>query len=269
MTAFLLDSDLALGSPFGDVDDAYALAAVLRSGAKVEALSTVFGNSFEPWAYRNLRALAPLCGYEGPILRGAATWWSAQTQASRFLAGLDRPLRILALGPLTNLALALRLNPESAKHLSEIVLLSTNLSVRWPAARFIDFNQWKDPSALRTVLRSPVPLTVIPCDVARRLRATSEQVAHLPGPLGEHLSRHSVRWFRRARLLKRTDSVPIWDLAAAMFAIAPELFDTEATTLKLGSLGQAYYGDSEGRPVRIVTGFDPSAVWAKFRAILE
>jgi len=269
VTALFIDSDVALGSPFGDVDDAYAIAAVLRSRVKVEALSAVFGNSFEPWAHRNLKVLAPLCGYEGPILHGASTWWARESEASRFLASLDRPVRVLALGPLTNLALALRTNPAAAKHITEIILVATNLSVRWPAARFVDFNQWKDPRALRAVLGSSIPLTIVPCDVARRLRATSEEVAQLPGQLGAHLSRYSRRWFLRARWLKHVDSVPIWDLSAALFAVNPALFETKRTTLALGRLGQAHYGARQGRPVQIVTGFDPPALWAKFRSTLS
>ena len=43
----LIDSDNAAGSPRGDVDDAFAIAALLRSGLPVAALASVAGNTSE------------------------------------------------------------------------------------------------------------------------------------------------------------------------------------------------------------------------------
>jgi inosine-uridine nucleoside N-ribohydrolase len=42
-----IDSDNALGSPCGDVDDAFAIAALLRSGVPVAALASASGNTSE------------------------------------------------------------------------------------------------------------------------------------------------------------------------------------------------------------------------------
>ncbi len=52
---FWIDTDNALGSPHGDVDDAFALAALLTAGAPVAALSSVAGNTSEPRAFANTR----------------------------------------------------------------------------------------------------------------------------------------------------------------------------------------------------------------------
>src|SRR5215210_747606 len=66
----LIDTDNAAGSPRGDVDDAFAIAALLRSGLPVAALSSVAGNTSEALADRNNRTLGALCGYGGSYLRG-------------------------------------------------------------------------------------------------------------------------------------------------------------------------------------------------------
>ncbi len=267
--SLFVDSDNALGSPFGDVDDGYALAALLSSDEKIAALSTVFGNSFEPWTYQNHLRMASLCGYRGPILRGAATRWSKATESSRFLASLDHSVRALALGPLTNLALALRGNPSAGQNIAEIIFVGTNLSVSLPALRFFDFNQWKDPRALREVLQSGIPLTIVPCDVARRLRVTGAQVAAIEGTLGAYLQAHSRRWFRRASWLKGVTSVPIWDLVAAMYVLEPTLFETRPSTLTLGAFGQSHYDLPQGRPVKLIDGYEPAALWTKFQSLVS
>jgi inosine-uridine nucleoside N-ribohydrolase len=260
----LIDSDNAMGAPFGDVDDGFAIAAAIKGGLAVEAISSVHGNTFEPWAFKNHSLLLRACGFDCSLLRGAARWWSGPNEASNFLAGLSRPVRLLALGPMTNIALALRQNAGFAEQVSELVLVATNYSVRLPAFRVFDFNQWKDGRAFSEVVDSRIPLVVVPLDVARALRVSESQVRELPGELGRHLQRHSRRWFLRSLALKGQRSVPIWDLVAVMYALEPELFETVETDLALGRMGEAYYGSGRGRPVRVVTGFDPKPVWEKF-----
>lgn len=263
MKPLFVDTDNALGSPFGDIDDAFAIAALLKSGVPVEALSTVFGNSFEPLIFRNTKQLADLCGYGGKIVRGAPTWWTKGSESSRYLSGLGRPVRALALGPLTNFA------NGNLDRVTEIVFVATNLNRRLPAWRCFDFNHWKDPRAVRRIVSSSIPLTCVPCDVARRLRASEKDLAAIGGPLGDYLRRHARRWFLRSKLLKFVDSVPIWDLTAAMYVLDESLFRTTETTLRLGRMGQAVFGAKEGRPVRVVTGFDPAAVWKRFLCLVS
>ena len=52
------------------MDDAFAIAALLRSGLPVAAVASVGGNTSEAMADRNNSALGELCGYGGRYLRG-------------------------------------------------------------------------------------------------------------------------------------------------------------------------------------------------------
>lgn len=269
MLPVFIDSDNALGSPFGDIDDAFAIAAAIKGGLPVEAIASVFGNSFEPWVNRNNVSLAKECGYAGRLLRGGATRWARNTEASRYLADLTHPVRILSIGPMTNIAGALARNEHLQDHVAEMIFVATNLSVRLPAFRFFDFNQSKDPRAMRRVLASGIPLTCVPCDVARNLRVTEKELQTIPGSLGQYLRRHAARWFRRSRLLKGVDSVPVWDLVAAVYLLKPSLFKVEETTVKLGRMGQALFGCEAGRPIRVVTHFESSLVWQTFKSLVD
>lgn len=268
MTAPLfVDTDLALGSPRGDVDDGFALAAVLLSGVPVAGLSSVHGNTSAERATENLRKMASRCGFAGPIHAGARAAGQA-SEASRALASSPQPVRFLGLGPATNLAAALRGRPAAAAKIEEACLVMTNRCRPLPAWRFFDFNQSLDRDGFRRVLESDIRITLLPCDVARRLRTGRRELESLPGELGRHLREESERWLRRGRLLKGVRTVPLWDLPLALYAVDSRGFEACETTLRLTRTGAAIFGRG-GRPVRVLTGFDPSELWRRFVALLH
>ncbi|MBW8875986.1 MAG: nucleoside hydrolase [Acidobacteria bacterium] len=262
----LIDTDNAAGSPSGDVDDAFALAALLRSGLPVAALASVAGNTSEAQADRNNRVLGSLCGYRGPYLRGV--------QAGEVPDRIDRagelwrggPHRFIALGPLTNLAAVLAARPA----ISEIVLVGGNLTSRgrfppwWPH----EFNLTKDPAATRAVFASDLPLTVVPLDVARRLRIGPREMSGLPGELGDFLRRHAARWARRSLLVRGSRRFPVFDLAAAACAIDPALVTVEETRARLHRNLWVEFGRGERR-LRMVRDLAPAAVWRLFADLVS
>jgi inosine-uridine nucleoside N-ribohydrolase len=67
----LVDTDNALGSPRGDVDDALAVAPLLASGLPVAAVASVGGNTSEARADANNRRLGALCGYAYDLVAAA------------------------------------------------------------------------------------------------------------------------------------------------------------------------------------------------------
>jgi inosine-uridine nucleoside N-ribohydrolase len=250
----LIDSDNAAGSPKGDVDDAFALAALLRSGLPVAAVASVAGNTSEALADRNNRTLGELCGYAGPYLRGV--------QAGDIPDRIDRaslvgPLRFLALGPLTNLAAVLE-----KIEIAEAVLVGGNLTSRgrfppwWPH----EFNLTKDREATRAVFASDLPLTIVPLDVARRLRIGPRELEEWQGELGDFLRRRAARWSRRSLLLRGSRRFPVFDLAAAACLLDPSLVTLGETSARLHSNLWLEFGRG-GRRVKVVRDLDPAAIW--------
>lgn len=264
----LVDADNGLGSPFGDIDDGFAIAALLKAKANVAALSSTFGNTFEPWAYRNNQALASVLGFSGKLLHGARTHWTKDSPSAEWLAHESKPTRVLALGPLTNVALALNHAPALERFVSEVLITGTNFFLKLPATRFFDFNFSKDPRSARKVFDSALDLVVVPCDVARRLRMSARDLADWPGPLGDYFRRNAARWFWRARLLKASSTVPIWDLVAALFVVKPSLFRVERTVAAITRSGQVCYREGD-RPIRVVTDFDPEEVRGFFFSLVS
>ena len=268
MTGLVVDSDNGLGSPRGDVDDGLALIALFRSGLPIAALASVFGNTAEWRARANHGTLAALCGYGGPVLAGAAgplRGSAALSEASRFLVAGPGPWRVVALGPLTNVAAALEAGPDVAGRLAEVIAGGGNRTSRgrWPPLWPYEFNLTADRRATRIVVESGVPLTLVPLDVARRLVVTPADLGALPGALGEHVRRHAARWFRRAVLVRGRRAFPVWDLVAALFVVDPASCDTESTVARLHRTGWLELG-AGSRPVTLVRAFDPRALWRRF-----
>jgi purine nucleosidase len=70
-------------------------------------------------------------------------------------------ITILALGPMTNLAMALRLRPDIAGKIKRLVFMGGNVHVPGNASAAAEFNFWFDPEAARIVLRSAIPRKVM------------------------------------------------------------------------------------------------------------
>jgi inosine-uridine nucleoside N-ribohydrolase len=238
-----IDSDNALGSPRGDVDDAYAIAALLAASAPVVGIGACDGNTSAELAYANNLRLAARFGFTGPVLRA--------DESRVFLR--DFPGRVLALGPLTNVV--------DARRASEIVIVGGNASTRgrWPPAWPHEFNLTHDRAAALAVFALDVPLTVFPLDVARRLWITVEQVP----PLFREESR---RWFRYLRFVRFTGRFPIYDLAATLYALDERGFTFADTTAVMRPNTFLELGKG-GRRVKLCTGLDREALWRRFLAL--
>jgi inosine-uridine nucleoside N-ribohydrolase len=260
-----VDSDNGLGAPSGDVDDGFAITALLLGGARPAALASIHGNTTEEQAYEDNRVLARLCGFHGSLLRGCVSTESPPSEASRWLAAAGGPVRIVALGPLTNVARALQLQPALAGRVEELIVVGSNSSSRgrWPPYWPFEFNLVKDRSAARAVFDAALPLTLVPLDVARHLTVTVRELDELRGPVGEHVRRNALRWLHRARLWFWSGRVPMWDLVAALYVLDPQLVRLRETVARLHDSGRVEFGRG-ARLVKLVEGFDRDALWSRF-----
>lgn len=93
------------------------------------------------------------------------------------LAAAPGEVTLCTLGPLTDIALALNRAPEIAPRIREIVMMGGayfEVGNITPAA---EFNVYVDPEAADVVLRSGVPVTMLPLDVTHGALATPERLA--------------------------------------------------------------------------------------------
>ncbi len=190
------------------VDDAMAILLALRSPElKVEAITPVAGNVPLDFTLPNALRLVEIAGRtDVPVAAGASHPLVRHLVTAKYVHGnnglggveftapkikpvaetateiIRRIVRsnpgeitIVAVGPLTNIATALRADPQLAAMIPAIVLMGGSLSGGniTPAA---EFNFYVDPEAARIVLDAGIPLTMVGLDVTRKVLLRDEQI---------------------------------------------------------------------------------------------
>jgi purine nucleosidase len=200
------------------IDDAVAILLALASPElDVRALVAVAGNLPLPITAANARCLAELAGrpdlpvFAGcprPMSRTAVTAEHVHgedglgglglppaTEPPRPEHGVDFLIRTLraappegitlcALGPLTNIAIALVMAPEIAAGIGELVLMGGAARLPGNVTAAAEFNIHADPHAAAVVFDSGVPITMVPLEVTRELRGAPEHLAAIGGLAG-------------------------------------------------------------------------------------
>jgi purine nucleosidase len=131
----------------------------------------------------------------------------------------DKSITWCALGPLTDVAMAVIKAPDIAGRVGELVLMggaSRALGNTTPAA---EFNIHADPHAAQIVFESGLPITMIPLDVTHQVRSTPERVARIAA-IGTPVA-SAV-----AQLLEPSGAQPsaLHDPCVIAYLLAPELF---------------------------------------------
>jgi purine nucleosidase len=101
---------------------------------------------------------------------GTVTGEPAAEQLVRLSKERPGTLDLIAVGSLTNLAVALALDPESLKRFRSVTYLGTlsQYPAKPPVFDYNDANVYFDPEASRAVLSSDTPMTIVPIDLSRR-----------------------------------------------------------------------------------------------------
>ncbi|MFD0206293.1 MULTISPECIES: nucleoside hydrolase [Saccharothrix] len=191
------------------VDDAFALALAAASPeVDLIGVTTVFGNvSLENTTRNALRLLALLgrddvpvgVGASRPLIHphphlssahgsdGLSGYADTLPEATRgpdardavtllreLLDQADRPVTIVPIGPLTNIALLLAAHPYLKPKIGRIVAMGGGVGGGNVTAT-AEFNVWSDPEAARRVLvEEDVPTTLVPMDLTRRCAVSAE-----------------------------------------------------------------------------------------------
>jgi purine nucleosidase/non-specific riboncleoside hydrolase len=186
---FIFDSD-------GGVDDAQALILLVANGLVPDIITTVFGNVGRDQATTNLLAVCAQLGVSIPVHRGADRPLTQPVIDAKYvhgddgLGGAPRPKTqelptsddaigvlirtfkaaaakgekadILMIGPLTNLALALRIDPSIVDGIGTLTIMGGNVYGRGNTTPAAEFNIYADPEAGHIVFTCGVETVVIP-----------------------------------------------------------------------------------------------------------
>jgi inosine-uridine nucleoside N-ribohydrolase len=187
-------------------------------------------------------------------------------------------ITILALGPMTNIALALRLKPEIETKIKRIVFMGGNIRVAGNASNAAEFNFWFDPEAARIVLRSRIPKKMMfgldICNLARLRKAEFDQIANAHTPVTD-LYREDLG-NRYPGFLKKPDATAyMWDSLAAAYLLDPDyVTKSESRYLDVQTTWGQFYGSTvpldrrvapAATPVMVMFGLDFKRVFALYK----
>jgi len=295
------------------IDDAMAICyAAAHPGIELVGLTTVFGNVSVATATRNALRLAELAGLRIPVAEGAGQPLvqplpphpdfvhgaegfgdiPAETprakpdprSAARFLcdatAAHPGEVTICAIGPLTNLAEALRLDPAIQHNVDRVVVMGGAVECAGNVNQHAEANIWNDPHAAAAVFAADWPVTLVGLDVTERVNCDAADFAALAKAapvVGGFLNRAVQFYFRFHAEKHGLDGCHMHDPTAVIEITDPGLFTVReaplTVTLEGKAAGRTRFGTrraaGKGAPkVRVCLDADLGAVRQRFLGTL-
>jgi len=283
------------------IDDALAILTLLQEPVDVLAMSAVVGNVPVETGFRNLRDLVAFAGrpdipvFQGasrPLLRdytfdptvhgedglgGASIPASpvpreaehAATAIARLIRQAPEPVTWIATGPLTNVALALQLDPALAGRVARLVVMggSTQRGNVTPAA---EFNAYVDAEAWQVVLRSGIRPVMVGLNVTHMVGMSDEDFAAAEAvdtPVGRAV-RTMLDYYRNVYIEGGWGEPKLHDVVAVLGAVSPELITTRPAVVVVETGSSLTYGmtvvDDRAHPARcncdVAIDVDASAI---------
>lgn len=139
-------------------------------------------------------------------------------------------ITLVAVGPLTNLALALRLDPNIMQNIQEVVLMGGNAMCLGNITPAAEANIYNDPEAADVVFSAHWPVTMVGLDVTHKLNMKPEHLnryAQADNPLAQHIARIVPHYRRYAENAYQIQGIYVHDSAAIAYLIEPTLFQVE------------------------------------------
>jgi purine nucleosidase len=221
----------------------------------------------------------------GDMPEGKPTTKPADEDAAHFLIRMvhrfPQEITIYEGGPMTNLALAITIDPEFATLAKELVFMGASMNPRTDDPEFADtprheFNLWFDPEAAHIVLRAPwKKIVCTPVDISVKTRMTNELIEKVKS--GKSAAAQYIGKYGRVRGIYNY----LWDELTSAAWLDPSLITkTETRYMDVNLDRGAAYGDTltwsdidkpkrELRPVEVQVDLDRERFYKMFVDLLR
>ncbi|WP_106496305.1 nucleoside hydrolase [Lentibacillus sp. Marseille-P4043] len=286
------------------IDDVVAITAALRSDElDVKLITTVGGNVGIENTTRNAVDLVTFLGKDTPIAKGlgeplvlpAKTAsqvhgnsgigdYRFEAEANPDLLSNDNaimemknyimksadPVTLVPIGPLTNIALLLKMFPETKENIEQIILMGGAVEGgnATPAA---EFNIYADPHAAKIVFDSSMKIVMCGLDATRLTSVSFDDIAKLreQGNVGEMIYQ-MLDHYKQAYSEK---AIVIHDLCTIFYLTNPELFQVKRANINVvtegDEAGNTIADFSDEGNVLVCVDADVEAFRRKFAALLD
>jgi inosine-uridine nucleoside N-ribohydrolase len=260
------------------IDDALAICyAMNHPNIEVLALTCIFGNVATSLATSNALRLCNLCNNNALVATGATQPLSIEPHpvadfvhgsngfGGAVLADAERQpesisaaelivrlvnenpgqITLVAVGPLTNISLALQLDPDIVDKVADVVIMGGTFYREGNVSAYAEANIWNDPHAAQQVFKADWPLVVHGLDVTRQITFSREYLDHIathnPTP-GKFLREASEFYIDFYNSRQGINGCCPHDHLALAYVTHPEWF-----TLEAGRLDVVTEGDKIGQ----------------------
>lgn len=271
-------------------DDIAAVLVVGHSGLEIDGVSLVFGNAPLDQVRRNAAGAVKAFDWTFPIYAGREKPVLAEIETATCILGdtgiptlgLTLPeatdiaqdnaflalcnwlentkgeKRILALGPLTNIAAVALARPDLAARIDELVWMGGG-ATKGNHTASAEFNALADPEALSIVLAHHLPLKMVELDFCRKILASPDEVAPIRAAGGKSaaLLADMTGGFINIAISRGRAAMALYDPAAAVAFARPDLVQFERAFIGVELAGSL----TRGRTV-----VETRATHAKFNA---
>ncbi len=254
------------------VDDAMAIFFALNSPEiEVIGLTTTFGNGHTDLTTINALRLLEIAGRTDiPVAQGAPqpiasafdepgamvhgddaqgnlnlplpTTRAIQQSAAEFIVEqvMNAPgeITLVPIGPLTNIALALQLEPRIAQAVREVVIMGGNARCPGNITPAAEANIFHDVEAADIVFGAEWPVTMVGLDVTHKTILTAAQLARFEGSskaTTQHLNGIIPFYLDFTRRVNKLDGIFLHDPTTMAYLVAPDAFQTEKLFIRVES----------------------------------
>lgn len=269
MIDVVLDTDA-----YNEVDDQFAISYMLKSKEKLNtkaiyAAPFFNGNSVSPKdgmekSYNEIFKILSLAGEKFDVFRGSEKYLDDENTPVISSAAEDlvqraknyspeKPLYVVAIGAITNIASAILLNPDIIENIVVVWLGGHGLHYH----NTKEFNMYQDVAAARVVMQSGVPFVQLPCVGVVDKFAVSKQELEFwlkgKNPLADYLATNAIaaaEAYAKGRAWTRV----IWDVTAVGWLLndSDRFMQSRVIPTPIPTYDNLYATDYNGHPMRYV-----------------
>ncbi|NOU94721.1 ribonucleoside hydrolase RihC [Paenibacillus sp. LMG 31456] len=144
----------------------------------------------------------------------------------RVIMASEKPITIVPIGPLTNIALLLKLYPGVKENIAEIVLMGGS-TTRGNAGVMAEFNIFADPEAAKIVFQSGLPIVMVGLDVGLKALVYPEDSEQLKDM--NQTGKMIYQLFQKYRGGSMKTGLKMYDSCAIAYLLQPEMFQVVDT----------------------------------------
>jgi purine nucleosidase len=177
-------------------------------------------------------------------------WWQfyagpADELITKMARQYPDEMTLIAIGPLTNLALAIQKDPEGMRKLKEVVIMGGAVRTGGNITSYSEFNIFSDPLAARRVFSSKLSITLVPLDVTHQVSLTSQWMEQKVIPISNSFSKFAIEatgYDCTLHQFRNKEIVHLHDPLAVGVVTHPDLVKKQKLSLTVETQEGEYFG---------------------------